>query len=275
MSQWVSSTHHGLWFEIRLNRGEVHNAFDDVLIGQFVQALPRADASQSRAIVITAAGPSFSAGADMAWMQRMASASEADNYEDALKLAELMRRLRFTSKPTIARVHGGAFGGGVGLIACCDIAVGLPSAKFGLTETKLGLVPAVISPYVVEAIGARAARRLFLTAETFDAATAERYGLLHEICADEAALDARIQSLLTMIGKTGPIATREAKLLVGRISGRDEERQRELDESTATLIAKLRVSAEGQEGLGAFLNKRGADFVFPSRASTDSPARTP
>lgn len=241
---------------IALNRPEMHNAFDDKLIRELTIALIELEREPNvRAIVLTGTGASFSAGADMIWMRRMAAAPEPDNREDAMRLAELLRTLAFLSKPTIARVNGSAFGGGVGLIACCDIAIAGSEAKFGLTEVKLGLVPAVISPYVVDAIGARHALRLFQTAETFDATQALAMGLVHEVVATDG-LDAAVQRQTDLLAKSGPIAVSEAKALALRVAGRIEERRKLLDEENAALIARLRVSTEGQEGLTAFLDKR-------------------
>jgi methylglutaconyl-CoA hydratase len=170
-----------------------------------------------------------------------------------------MRILDERPKPTIARVHGAAFGGGVGLVACCDIAIATPNAKFGLTESRLGLLPAVISPYVIAAIGAREARRWFATAEMFDAATAHRIGLVHELAPDDAALDAAVARQVDLLLKAGPVAAASAKGLVRRVAT-EADRDR-LDADNAALIAGLRVSPEGQEGLAAFLEKRAARWI--------------
>lgn len=241
---------------ITLARPEVHNAFDDLLIGELTDALRALEEdARVRIVVLTGEGASFSAGADLGWMRRMAQASEKDNRKDAQQLAKLMRTLNHLDKPTLARVNGAAFGGGVGLIACCDIAIGVDSAKFGLTETRLGLVPAVISPYVIDAIGARQARRLFLTAEIFDAHEAARIGLLHR-AVPEKQLDAAVQSEIERLRAVGPIAVFEAKRLVHRIAKPEAKQCRALDEENADLIARLRVSEEGQEGLNAFFSKR-------------------
>jgi methylglutaconyl-CoA hydratase len=246
---------------IALNRPEVHNAFDDVLIAELTAAIDEAGRDENvRAVVLTGEGESFSAGADLNWMRSMAQASEQQNRDDSTRLARLMRRLQFCPKPTIARVNGAAFGGGVGLIACCDIAIGVEGAKFGLTEVKLGLVPAVISPYVIAAIGLRQVRKLFLTGEFFDAAAAARIGLLHEAVPREQ-LDEAVQRVLGFLGKAGPVAQAEAKTLALGIAGLDEAAAERIDEENAALIARLRVSAEGQEGLGAFLGKRAAAWV--------------
>jgi methylglutaconyl-CoA hydratase len=202
----VELRRHGSTAHLVMNRPEVHNAFDDGLIDALTAALQdAADDDTVRAVVLTGAGASFSAGADLNWMRAMAKASEAANREDSLRLAGLMRRLQYFPKPTVARVNGAAYGGGVGLIACCDIAIGVNGAKFGLTEVKLGLVPAVISPYVIAAIGLRQARRLFLTGELFDATEALRIGLLHQRVEPEA-LDETVAHTLTTLTKAGPLA---------------------------------------------------------------------
>jgi methylglutaconyl-CoA hydratase len=241
---------------ITLNRPDVHNAFDDTLIGELTAALARADADPAlRAVVLSGAGASFSAGANLNWMRGMAAAGEAENRADSERLALLMRTLNFLSKPTIARVNGAAYGGGVGLIACCDIAIAADTAKFGLTEVRLGLVPAVISPYVVAAIGGRHARRLFVTGEIFDAQEAARIGLVHTT-APAAELDAAVERALDALGKGGPVAQREAKLLALRMGGTTKQSAERVDVENAALIARLRVSTEGQEGLSAFLDKR-------------------
>jgi methylglutaconyl-CoA hydratase len=241
---------------VALARPQLHNAFDDALIAELTLALEQLGAADAvRAVVLTGEGATFSAGADLNWMRRMAAASEAENRRDALDLARLMRTLNFLPKPTIARVNGSAYGGGVGLIACCDHAIGVEQAKFALSEVKLGLVPAVISPYVVAAIGARAARRWFVSGEVFDAAEVHRIGLLHQ-CVAAAELDAAVDRALHFLAKGGPIAQREAKALALRAAGATSDAQLELDSANADLIARLRVSPEGQEGLGAFLDKR-------------------
>lgn len=253
--------HHGTTARIALQRPEVHNAFDDALIAELTQALRSLDNEPSvRAIVLTGDGSTFSAGADLNWMRRMASASEEDNRADSLRLATLMRTLNFLSKPTLARVNGSAYGGGVGLIACCDIAIGVHGAKFSLSEVKLGLVPAVISPYVIAAIGLRHARKLFLGAEVFDAREAERIGLLHQ-CVEPAQLDEAVERSLHWLGKGGPSAQGEAKCLTLRMAGLTPESMQRIDEENAALIARLRVSEEGQEGLTAFLEKRAPHWV--------------
>lgn len=241
---------------LALNRPAIHNAFDDTLILALTDKLKAlADDAKVRVVVLTGEGASFSAGADLNWMRRMVGADEKDNRRDARKLAKLMRTLNYLPKPTIARVNGAAFGGGVGLVACCDIAIASDTAKFGLTEVRLGLVPAAISPYVIDAIGARQARRWFLTGEIFDAATARDLGLVHQVVAEDQ-LDDAVAVQLKLFANAGPVAVTEAKQLVHRVAHPDFKAQRALDEANAELIARLRISPEGQEGLTAFLAKR-------------------
>jgi methylglutaconyl-CoA hydratase len=241
---------------LTLNRPQVHNAFDDGLIAEITAALGSlANDGGIRALVLTGAGATFSAGADLNWMRRMAQAGAEENRGDALRLAKLLRALQFFPKPTLARVNGSAYGGGVGLVACCDIAIGIEGAKFALSEVKLGLVPATIAPYVVQAIGPRHARRLFVGAEIFDAAEAARIGLLHH-CVDANHLDEAVYRQLHFLAKGGPLAQHEAKLLALRTAGMTVESAARIDTENAELIARLRVSPEGQQGLSAFLEKR-------------------
>src|SRR6201991_2640868 len=238
-----------------MNRPDVHNAFDDGLIAELTDALDGIEGDDGiRAVVLTGAGASFSAGADLNWMRGMASASEADNLADSLRLATLMRRLQFLSKPTVARVNGAAFGGGVGLIACCDIAIAAEGAKFALSEVKLGLVPAVISPYVIAAIGLRQGRRLFITGEIFGTAAASAMGLVHDVVPGDE-LDAAVDHALGLLAKGGPVAQREAKRLALGMGGMDPVAMEKIDADNSDLIARLRVSPEGQDGLSAFLDK--------------------
>lgn len=246
---------------LTLDRPAVHNAFNAELVAELTATLARVGADpEVRVVVLAAEGASYSAGADLNWMRAMAAYSEAENHADALKLAELMRTLAYLPKPTIARVQGSAYGGGVGLVACCDVAIGVPEARFGLTEARLGLVPAVISPYVVAAIGARQARRWFQNGAHFDAHKALAMGLLHDVV-PAAELDEGVAREVDALQKSGPTATLVAKRLVEGIFGRDEAGQRKLDEQTAALIARLRVSLEGQEGLNAFLEKRPPNWL--------------
>ena len=246
---------------LTMNRAELHNAFDAALIKELtaqIDAISRK--AEVRVLVLTGAGSSFSAGADLNWMRTQQQATAAENLNDARALAQLMRTLAFCSKPTIASVNGQAFGGGVGLMACCDIVISVDSAKFGLTESKLGLAPAVISPYVIAAIGQRQAMRYFQSAEIFSAERAFQLGLIHELCSAEN-LDATLIRQLKLLKTAGPNALKACKQLVHRVSGRSIESQMLIDEENAQLIARLRTSAEGIEGLSAFLEKRKAAFV--------------
>jgi methylglutaconyl-CoA hydratase len=239
---------------VTLDRADRHNAFDDLVIRELTAELERVSAdARVRAVVLTGAGRSFSAGADIGWMRAMAGAGEQANREDALALAKLMRTLDGLAKPTVARVNGPAYGGGVGLVACCDIAIASSDARFAFTEVRLGLAPAVISPYVIAAIGARQARRLFATGEAFDAAGALDIGLVHGVVAPDA-LDAGVEAVVAQLLLGGPAAQSEIKKLVAMVAR--EAGARDLEARTADLIARLRASPEGQEGLGAFLGKR-------------------
>jgi methylglutaconyl-CoA hydratase len=245
---------------LRMTRPQVHNAFDAGLVAGLTAALGEiATDANTRVLVLEAEGPSFSAGADLNWMRGMAAASEAENRADSLALARLMRTLDELPKPTVARVQGAAFGGGVGLVACCDIAIGAAEAKFGLTEARLGLLPAVISPYVIAAVGSRQARRWFASAETFDAAEALRIGLLHQVVPADA-LDAAVQRQIDLLLKAGPIASARAKQLVRDVAAHADGAKHDAD--NAALIARLRVSPEGQEGLSAFLDKRKPNWTI-------------
>jgi methylglutaconyl-CoA hydratase len=244
---------------LTLNRPQVHNAFDDRLIAALTHELRALELNaRVRAVILAGEGKSFSAGADLNWMQRMAKYSEADNIRDAVALANLMRVLDTMRKPTLARVQGAAFGGGVGLVACCDIACASSAAVFCLSEVRLGLIPAVISPYVVAAMGQRNARRYFLSAERFNAQEALRIGLVHAVVEPER-LDATLTQLIDELLKGGPHAIGEAKDLIASVANRPIDQA--LAEDTAARIARIRVSAEGQEGTNAFLEKRAAAWV--------------
>jgi methylglutaconyl-CoA hydratase len=241
---------------VTLNRPDKHNAFDEALVGALTETFLRLDKDPAiRAVVLTGAGNSFSAGADLGWMRSMAGYTQEQNLEDAQKLAELMSTLNELGKPTVARVNGPVFGGGVGLVACCDIAIAADHAKFALTEVRLGLAPAVIAPYVIAAIGARQARRWFLTAEALTAARARDVGLIHE-AVETAELDAAVEHQIDLVLHGGPKAQRAAKELIARLTTGSATARRQTRKLTAQLIAQLRVSEEGQEGLTAFLEKR-------------------
>jgi methylglutaconyl-CoA hydratase len=242
-----------------LNRPEVHNAFNEMLIAELTAALRALDGDPGvRAVVLAGAGESFCAGADLKWMKKMAAFSQAQNLADANALAAMLATLDTLSKPTIARVHGAVFGGGVGLVACCDIAIGTQDAVFAFSEARLGLIPATISPYVVEAIGVRAARRYFLTAERFAAAEAYRLGLLHDLALPDE-LDARVNELLGTLLTAGPRAQAECKALLRAIANRPVDAGMIAD--TAQRIARVRSAPEAREGVAAFLAKRKAAWV--------------
>lgn len=238
---------------VTLNKINKHNAFDDVLLAELQLILDNAAGDSTvRVIVIKANGRHFSAGADVAWMQRMAEFSEDENLADAKVLAKLMYTLHQHPKPTIAMVQGAAFGGGAGLVAACDIAIASSNASFCFSEVKLGLIPAVISPYVIKAIGERPATALFISAETIDAARALELQLIHH-CVSEDELLTVTRNMAKQIATLAPNAVRAAKSLTHHITGMPITE--ELGEITAALIAQRRVSAEGQKGLQAFLNK--------------------
>ena len=239
---------------VTLNRPQIHNAFDETLIARLTSAFVSLDDDPDvRAVVLTGAGRSFCAGADLNWMKRMAAFGRDENLADAHALAAMLRSLYALSKPTIARINGAAYGGGVGLVAACDIAVGVPEATFALSEAKLGLIPATIGPYVIEAIGARQARRYFLTAERFGASEALRIGLLHEVVAGDV-IDARIDALIAMLRAAGPTAQLECKALIRGVAHRPIDA--DVIAGTAQHIAAVRASPEGREGVAAFLGKR-------------------
>jgi len=239
---------------ITLNRPEVRNAFDDALIAELTKTFQQMDADVSvRAVVLAGNGPAFCAGADLNWMKRMAGYGYDENLRDARGLAEMLSTLDRMDKPTIARVHGPAFAGGTGLVAACDIAVGTPEARFCFSEAKLGLSPATISPYVMRAIGGRAASRYFLTAEVFDAQEALRIGMLSALV-PAAELDGFIDSLLKHLLAGGSAAHARIKDLIHDVAGRTIDDALKAD--TARRIAEVRASDEGREGIASFLEKR-------------------
>jgi methylglutaconyl-CoA hydratase len=239
---------------LTLNRPEVHNAFDDAMIAELVSVLKSlANNDAVRLLLLTANGKNFSAGADLNWMRSMAQKDYNQNLTDAEELATLMHRLDKFPKPTIALVKGAAFGGALGLVACCDIAIADENASFCLSEVKIGLIPAVISPYVMRAIGERQSRRYFLTAERFSAATALELGLLHDVVsADQLAV--RAEYFISTLMQNSPVAMSTAKALIHNIYNRKISNN--VIAHTTQAIAEIRVSAEGQEGLSAFLSKR-------------------
>lgn len=239
---------------LTLNRPELHNAFDDALIAELTAALVRLGREPAvRALVLASAGRSFSAGANLEWMRRMAGQTLDVNVADSRRLAGLMHTLDRLPKPTLALVQGPAYGGGVGLVACCDVAIAAARATFCLSEVKLGLTPATISPYVVNATGPRWARRYFQTAEVFSAARAQDIGLVHEVV-PEAELVSAGEAVIAAILEGAPGAQWAAKELVFLVEGRALDEG--LSEETSRRIAGRRVSPEGQEGMAAFLGKR-------------------
>jgi methylglutaconyl-CoA hydratase len=243
---------------ITLNRPDKHNALDAETLKQLQAALLDGERNpDARVVVLTGAGKSFCAGADIAHMRSMLGASAEINYADARLLADCLRTLDELALPVIARINGNVFGGGVGLVACADIAIAIASATFALTEVRLGIVPAAISPYVVAAIGARQARRLFLTSASFNGEEARALGLTHFVCTD-AELDAHVEAQVDLLLRGGPNALRAAKQLIRDVS---PSRDPALADKTARLLASLRVSPEGQEGLSAFLERRKASWM--------------
>ena len=244
---------------LTLNRPEKHNALDGATMAELDTALTSIAADpRSRVVVLTGAGTSFCAGADIGHMRSMLDMTEEQNVADALVLARLLRKLDELDLPLIARVNGNAFGGGVGLIACADIAIGAASARFALTEVRLGIVPAAISPYVVAAIGSRPARRLFLTAAAFTGDDARELGLLHFATAPDR-LDQLVAEQVDHLLRGGPAALKAAKQLVRRVAYCHDREA--LGDETARLLARLRVSPEGKEGLSAFLERRKAAWT--------------
>ena len=246
---------------VTLDRADVRNAFDDALIASLRESFAEIGKDQSvRVVVLAGNGPAFCAGADLNWMKRMAGYGQEENLADARSLAEMLAALDRLPQPTIARVHGPAFAGGTGLVAACDIAVGTPEAKFCFSEAKLGLSPATISPYVMRAIGERAAQRYFLTAEVFGAEEALRIGML-SLLVPAADLDLRIEDLLKNLLAGGPQAHARIKELIRAVARRPVDDA--LIADTARRIAEIRVSPEGKEGIASFLEKRKAAWCSP------------
>jgi methylglutaconyl-CoA hydratase len=244
---------------VTLNRPDLRNAFNEEAIAELARVfdeLGRNDAV--RAIVLAANGPSFCAGADLNWMKKMAGYSHDENEADAMRLAEMLRTIYLCPKPTVARVQGDCYAGGMGLVAACDIVVASDTAGFCLSEVKLGLIPATISPYVIKAMGEQAARRYFLTAERFDAAEAQRIGVAHAVVALEA-LDATVAGIVKALVNNSPHAVRQAKTLVREIVGQPVDDA--LLRDTAGRIAAIRASTEGREGVASFLEKRKPTWI--------------
>jgi methylglutaconyl-CoA hydratase len=248
----------GATLRITLNRPEVRNAFDEQVIAALTEAARTAARDSTvRAVVLSGAGKAFCAGADLAWMAKAVTYTREENRGDAEDLARMLEILDTLPVPVIGRVHGAALGGGAGLVAVCDIVVAADDATFGFTEVKLGIIPAVISPYVVHKIGASASRELFLTGARFSARRARRIGLVHQIVA-ASDLDQAVETCLREIESSGPAAIAAAKALLKEISG---SRSADVIGLTTTRIAEQRVSREGQEGMRAFLEKRKPAWV--------------
>jgi methylglutaconyl-CoA hydratase len=249
--------------QVWLNRPDVRNAFNETVIAELTQTFVQLSAQKDvRAIVLAGHGKAFCAGADLNWMKKMASYSHDENRADAMGLATMLRTIYECEKPVIARVHGACVAGGMGLVAACDVAVAAQEAEFCLSEVKLGLIPATISPYVIKAMGENAARRYFLTAEKFTAAEAYRIGFVHEICPMEL-LDETVDELLNALIDNSPHAVRQAKRLVREVSGKPVGDALLAD--TAERIAQIRASEEGREGVKSFLEKRKPNWVLPEQ----------
>lgn len=239
---------------VTLNRPDVRNAFNEATIAELTQAFSALGADESvRAIVLAANGPAFCAGADLNWMKKMADYTPAENHADAMQLATMLRTIYECPQAVLARVQGDCYAGGMGLVAACDIVVAVDEAQFCLSEVKLGLIPATIAPYVIKAMGEQAARRYFLTAERFTAATALHIGFAHEVVAG-AALDATVAEIVQALVNNSPAAVRQAKTLVREVAGRPVDDA--LVDDTAARIAAIRASEQGREGVASFLEKR-------------------
>ena len=245
---------------VTINRPEVRNAFNDEVIAELTQAFTEVGLRDDvRCVVLAAEGVAFCAGADLNWMRRMADYTRAENLADAAALAEMLRVMYECPKPTVARIQGDVYAGGMGLVAACDMAVSVDTANFCLSEVRLGLIPATISPYVIRAMGARAAHRYFLTAERFDAREAHRIGFVHEVVSAEV-LDAKVAEITQALVSASPNAVRSCKTLVQEVAGRDIEAP--LIARTVEGIADIRTSPEGREGVQSFLQKRKPSWLL-------------
>lgn len=262
MAQFVSVSRGGTIATVTLNRPELHNAFDPEMIAALHETWQRlAEDAAVRVVVLTGAGASFCAGADLGWMRASLDFSREENLADAERMAAMYEALNTLPKPVIGRINGAAVGGGVGLVACCDIAVAVDGAKFGFSEVKLGIVPGVIARYVVPKIGASHARALFVSGRRFDAALAQRIGLVHDVV-PAAKLDAVVQQVVEDVLTSGPEAIGRAKRLVAAVATLPEA---EMQRYTVEAIADARTGDEGQEGLRAFLEKRRPWWVAPTK----------
>ncbi|MFZ6751548.1 enoyl-CoA hydratase/isomerase family protein [Undibacterium sp. Ren11W] len=245
---------------VSLNRPDVRNAFNETTIAELTQVFSVLGADEGvRVIVLAANGPAFCAGADLNWMKKMADYSHQENLADAAQLASMLHTIYTCPKPVVAKVQGDCYAGGMGLVAACDMVVAVDTANFCLSEVKLGLIPATISPYVIKAMGENAARRYFLTAERFDAAEAKRIGFAHEVVSADA-LDAKLAELVKVLSNNSPNAVRQAKVLVREVGGR--EISAALIAATVEDIAQIRASQQGREGVRSFLEKRKPDWLL-------------
>ncbi|USX26932.1 enoyl-CoA hydratase/isomerase family protein [Oxalobacteraceae bacterium OTU3CINTB1] len=255
----LNVTRDGKIATVTLNRPDTRNAFNEETIAEITRAFRELGADDElRAIVLAANGPAFCAGADLNWMKEMAGYTHAENHADALQLAEMLRTIYLCPKPVVAKVQGDCYAGGMGLVAACDIIVAVDEANFCLSEVKLGLIPATISPYVIKAMGENASRRYFLTAERFSAGEALRIGFAHEVVAADA-LDAMVAEIVKALVNNSPNAVRQAKALVRDVVGQPVNDALLAD--TAERIAHIRASEQGREGVASFLEKRKPNWL--------------
>ncbi|MBJ7309916.1 enoyl-CoA hydratase/isomerase family protein [Rugamonas sp. CCM 8940] len=257
--QTLNITIAGALATVTLDRPDVRNAFNDTTIAELALAFDELGRDAAlRAIVLAANGPAFCAGADLNWMKKMAGYTHAENQADALQLARMLRTIYLCPKPVVAKVQGDCYAGGMGLVAACDIIVAAEEVNFCLSEVKLGLIPATISPYVIKAMGENAARRYFLTAERFSAREALRLGLVHELV-EAGALDAKVAEIVKALSSNSPHAVRQAKVLVRDMAGQSVNDALLAD--TAERIAHIRASEQGREGVASFLEKRKPNWL--------------
>lgn len=257
--QSIDITMHERVATVTLDRPDVRNAFNDATIAELTLAFDELGRDEDvRAIILAASGPAFCAGADLHWMKAMAAYSDSENYDDALKLATMLRTIYLCPLPVVAKIQGDCYAGGMGLVAACDIAVAAEGAQFCLSEVKLGLIPATISPYVIKAMGEQAARRYFLTAERFSAQEAQRIGFVHALAAP-AELDGCVAAIIKSLVANSPHAVRQAKALVREVAGKTIDDALVAD--SARRIAAIRASAEGRDGVASFLEKRKPSWI--------------
>lgn len=246
---------------VRLNRPEIHNAFNDQMIKEMTEFFHSFhDKPEIRLVVLEGEGKSFCAGADLNWMKRMKNYSDEENYQDSVRLQLLFESINMCPVPVIAKVHGAVLGGGTGIISCCDFVLSSHDTMYGFTEVALGLLPAVISPYVMAKIGETNARAYFMSGERFDAETALRIGLIHRVC-DHSELDEKLETIKKIFLKAGPVASREAKKLIRGVLTLNDQKE-EVRDFTCRTISRIRTSEEGQEGMTALLQKRKPNWIL-------------